>query len=99
MKKQCRNCKKESITITQLMLLGFGVSVKCGDCRAKLRINSYAQTFASIFLTILTLVLLITLSKQFGVTGFAAAFFIVVAVDIIMGLFLPLEVISKNEKI
>lgn len=94
MKRNCKSCNKDSLSGFQIFLLGFGTTITCKVCRAKLRLNSIAQMFFSMFLTFLTIGLLVILTNSFGVFGFISAFIIPLIVDIVISLFLPIKVVN-----
>ena len=94
----CKACQKNEIGLWSLLLLGFGVSVRCGACGSRLRLKPLPQTAMHLLLSVVTVVLLVALTNRFGITGFALAFVIPLIMDFILTCFLPLEVIEREDR-
>jgi hypothetical protein len=95
----CSACGRSKIEFSKSLLLGFGFSVKCPECGSRVRLNALAQTFFYIFIGFLTVFLLVVLTNNFGMVGFAMAFIVPLVIDLIFVHFLPLEVIEKRDDI
>ena len=95
--RTCSACGKKSIQFNKSLLLGFGISVKCPACGSRVRLNVLAQSLFYIFIGFLTVFLLVVLTNNFGMVGFAMAFIVPLVLDFIFVHFLPLEVIEKRD--
>ena len=95
--KICSACGNKTIRFNKTLLLGFGISVKCPACGSRVRLNALAQSFFYIFIGFLTVLLLVVLTNNFGMVGFAIAFIVPVVIDLMFVHFLPLEVIEKRD--
>jgi len=93
----CSACGNKTIRFYKSLLLGFGISVKCPACGSRVRLNVLAQSFFYIFIGFLTVFLLVVLTNNFGMVGFAMAFVFPLVIDLIFVHFLPLEVIEKKD--
>ena len=92
----CAACQGNVIGFRHLLLLGFGLSVRCRACGSRLKLRLLSQAVMSILLSLNTVFLLVVLTNRFGITGFALAFIIPVMMDFILTCFLPMEVIGKK---
>ena len=93
----CAACLGKAIGIRQLLLPGFGASVRCYACGARLKLKLLPQAAMCVLLSMATVFLLVVLTNRYGVTGFALAFIIPAILDFILSCFLPLEVIEKED--
>ncbi len=96
MNKTCASCKHKSITLLQVIVVGFGGTINCRQCSAKLRLGSVVQTILSITMPILTLILFVSLTNAFGMIGFVLAFIIPVIVSLLIPILLPLKLIKSG---
>ncbi len=96
-KRKCPQCKKGSLTGIKLIALGFGRSVSCANCGARIRLNEFAKVGLSVGITITTIVLLVVLTNMFGVAGFISAFTVPILLEWLLPLYLPL--IVENSKV
>ena len=93
----CAACLEKAIGTWQLLLLGFGASVRCDACGARLKSKLLPQAAMHVLLSMATVFLLVVLTNRYGITGFALAFIIPAILDFILSCFLPLEVIEKED--
>lgn len=92
MKRTCPQCKKSSFTGIKLFALGFGRSVSCANCGARIRLNEFAKVGLSVSITITTIVLLVVFTNMFGLAGFVSAFAVPILLEWLLPLYLPLTV-------
>ena len=95
--RTCSACERKTIQFINSFLMGFGFSVICPSCGSRVRLNTLAQSFLYIFLALITVILLVFLTNNFGIVGFAMAFIIPLVLDFVIVHFLPLEVIKKGD--
>jgi predicted MFS family arabinose efflux permease len=91
----CGVCQRKVIGFRRL-LLGFGASVRCNACGARLKLKLLPQAALCVLLSLATVFLLVVLTNRYGITGFALAFIIPMIMDFILTCFLPLEVIGNK---
>lgn len=96
MKKKCTYCHQEGLSSTKLVLAGFGFSVRCSECGAKLRVDDVAGMFFYILLSIITVGLFVVLGNQFGAIGIGVAFLIPVIIDLVCVPLLPFSVVKDG---
>ncbi|HEY0921388.1 hypothetical protein [Rheinheimera pacifica] len=99
MKRRCPQCKKDSLTGIKLFTLGFGRSVSCANCGARIRLNEFAKVGLSVGVTITTIVLLVVLTNMFGLVGFVSAFAVPIILEWLLPLYLPLTIELNQSKI
>jgi hypothetical protein len=93
----CSACGRKKIEFTKSLLLGFGFSIKCSSCGSRVKLNILAQSILYVFLGLLTVILLVVLTDNFGIIGFVLAFIIPLVLDFIAVHYIPLEVIEKGD--
>jgi predicted MFS family arabinose efflux permease len=94
--RYCAACSGKAVGTRQLLLLGFGASVRCDACGARLKLKLLPQAAMHVLLSMATVFLLVVLTNRYGITGFVLAFIIPAILDFILTCFLPLEVIEKD---
>jgi uncharacterized paraquat-inducible protein A len=95
-KRKCPQCQNNSLTGIKLFVLGFGRSVSCPNCGARLRLNEFAKVGLSVGIAITTIVLLVVLTNMYGLAGFISAFAVPILLEWFLPLYLPLTL--ENSK-
>ncbi len=88
---KCPKCNSDFFSKRKMILLGFGSSCICAVCHAKVKVHWLAQFTLAVFLTLVTVILLVLLGNLYGLAGVVAAFLIPLALDVVVTNYLPLE--------
>ena len=80
----------------QMIGLGLGLSARCGKCGSVMRSHMLYHFAISVFLILLTILLLVWLGNALGVLGILLAFVIPVMVEICSIYWIPVSIVSEG---